>query len=80
MVVDHVVPFIHPKLSGLHVLGNLQYLTRRDNNRKGNRLDCTDAEMEEHVRYGIAVWTKDVGEDGKVDWLWYQPAGSSEAT
>lgn len=36
--VDHIIPLVHPKVSGLHVLENLQYLPEVDNRRKGNRL------------------------------------------
>lgn len=55
-------------MAGLHVLANLQYLTPHENRKKGNRLDATDADLAEYVRRGVAVWTRDVGDDGKVDW------------
>ena len=35
--VDHVVPLIHNLICGLHVEGNLQILTARDNRRKRNK-------------------------------------------
>ena len=34
--VDHVIPLQGENVSGLHVLENLQYLTRKDNRRKSN--------------------------------------------
>lgn len=40
-VVDHIVPLNHKDISGLHVLTNLQYLTREDNGLKSNKWDGT---------------------------------------
>lgn len=35
--VDHIVPLIHPKVCGLHCEANLEVITARENNEKGNR-------------------------------------------
>lgn len=35
--VDHIIPLLGEMVSGLHVLGNLQYLTEAQNSSKGNR-------------------------------------------
>ena len=35
--VDHIVPLQGVNISGLHVLNNLQYLTKSENSKKGNR-------------------------------------------
>ncbi len=35
--VDHIIPLQGTNISGLHVLNNLQYLTKLENSIKGNR-------------------------------------------
>ncbi len=37
--VDHIYPLLGEFVSGLHVLENLQYLTRKDNRAKKNRVE-----------------------------------------
>jgi hypothetical protein len=40
-VVDHIIPLCGRKVSGLHVSWNLQYLTQKQNTKKGNSFDGT---------------------------------------
>ena len=37
-VVDHIIPLQGERVSGLHVVGNLQIITDRENRAKGNKL------------------------------------------
>jgi hypothetical protein len=41
MVVDHILPLCGRKISGLHVIWNLQYLTSVENSIKNNKFDGT---------------------------------------
>lgn len=53
MVVDHVVPLEHAKVCGLHVIANLQYLTRSENTQKGGRF-LTDWDRDDlYARVGV---------------------------
>jgi len=40
--VDHIIPLQGELVSGLHVLGNLQYLTESENKAKRNRISLED--------------------------------------
>jgi 5-methylcytosine-specific restriction endonuclease McrA len=37
--VDHIIPLTHPRVCGLHVPENLQFLTRSANAKKNNKFD-----------------------------------------
>lgn len=40
--VDHIIPLQGEYISGLHIETNLQYITKRDNSRKGNKWPFND--------------------------------------
>lgn len=45
MHVDHIIPLVHPLVSGLHVENNLQIITQRENNRKYNKWPYTGGQQ-----------------------------------
>jgi hypothetical protein len=50
--VDHIVPLKGKKVSGLHIVGNLQVLTREANRAKQNRFCSAEAEMVQFISLG----------------------------
>jgi hypothetical protein len=70
MTIEHVAPLGHPEIVGMHVRANLAYLSPDDNNAKSNRLPdgLTPAEA---VKRGLAIWRKDIGPDGTINWSRY---------
>jgi len=41
MDLDHIIPLNHPKVSGLHIPENFQWLSPEENNKKSNKFDGT---------------------------------------
>lgn len=76
--VDHIVPWMHPQLRGLHTVANIQGLTPRRNKIKGRFSVMTEAEIRDHVDAGRGVRPEHVdvdgsrtGKPGTVDWSRY---------
>jgi hypothetical protein len=82
--VDHIVPWRHKRLRGLHTLANLQILTARQDRIKGNRIMTAEqirqevetgvpyeepADLQPYVDAGQALWPEAVDEaTSKVNW------------
>jgi hypothetical protein len=76
--IDHIVPLSGKLIAGLHVPDNLQYLTHDEHRRKTNaQRPYTQEEAERLVARGVAVWRKDIGAAGEIDWQKYQPVSSA---
>ena len=58
MEVDHIIPLCGRKISGLHILSNLQYLTREENNFKRNSWDVTleNNGWRDKISKGVIKW------------------------
>lgn len=73
MTVDHIVPLRHILLQGLHVLANLQYLTREENARKGTALP-DGLTLAQAIKRGMAISRVDAEWYDEVNWKPYWPA------
>lgn len=71
--VDHFVPIDdHPDLVGLHVPWNLRHLPVAKNRQRSrgrvNEFSPCPQEVETYVAYGMAIWKRDLADDGTIDW------------